>query len=111
MPGVDMAEEFISGLLSASPIQLDGILSGGLAQLYGSLGDIIPSSSDAEGASLGLLDVLLGGLVTVGESGSPFDLLLGSLVDSDPTGLLGGLLGGITSGVQTIFGLFTGFFS
>jgi hypothetical protein len=107
-PLLDPIEGVIAQLLAASPVDLGDTLSGGLDQLVSALTDL---SGDGGGDGANPLDALLGGLAALGgdepagdgPTGTPLDLLLGALVDNDPSGQLGGLLGQISDGLLGLF--------
>lgn len=116
-PGLDPIEGLLAQLLAAAPIDVNDILGGGLGQLIGTLTSLAPAGGfpGLPGVPGGNpLDLLMGGLgglpglpglpgapgvSSAGPTGTPLDLLIGTLVDNDPTGLLGGLLDTLLGGL------------
>lgn len=126
-PALDPIEGLVAQLLAAAPVpgDLNNLLSGGLTQLLGTLTSLAPSGGFPAVPGLpggNPLDLLLGGLGGLpglpglpgapgvssagldGATGTPLDLLLGTLADNDPTGLLGGLLEGLLGGLLGALG-------
>lgn len=107
-PLLDPIEGAIATLLASSPVDLGDVLGGGIDQLVGALGMLTSQIPGGDGGG-NPLDTLLGGLPDGGSGGSgptgtPADLLLGALIDNDPTGVLGGLLGTLTDGLLGLLG-------
>lgn len=107
-PLLDPIESAIATLLGSSPVDLGDVLGGGIDQLVAALGMLTSQIPSGDGGG-NPLDTLLGGLPDGGSGGSgptgtPADLLLGALIDNDPTGVLGGLLGTLTDGLLGLLG-------
>lgn len=105
-PLLDPIEGILAQLLAASPVDLGDTLGGGIGQLTDALTGLAGQGGSGGGSPL---DALLGGLPSggaagEGPTGTPADLLLGALVENDPTGVLAGILGPLGGVLQGLFG-------